>query len=474
VIVGVVNGEDPLMGDYYVEQTLPGGCSDVNGQYSVTLPADLTPAMPTLRLLVVPANTFTGARLISAAGPYDLALDNATGTASGYVTQSGQALANAVVELQDSEGAVIGAAVSSKTGLWQAGVATASGVQASAHPLGVIGSNLSADLIAAATHEEQAGPGVDAVYPSLDIPDTATVTGRVMVQGSNPHPWQAVHADCVALCTSSLIGMTDDSGNFSMSFPAGASMIVGYGGQLLQRSFELGTSNLGSTRTVPSGGKEIDYQQAPATWFASQSALSLSRAVTWTWTGGSLESAPYEFKHSRSKATWHSAKSPYSDWTTDRSGTDSATVPFGGTQCDRVLTITALHGVSATTQGASAVQCISVPLDERSLAASKGWHKYSSSSAFNRTLLTATQAKATLTLNGVTGHRVAVVYGRSAHGGNFTISVNGKVVRSVSTVGKGANRLIAYAPVSAIRNAKIVVATTNAKSVSIDGLAVLP
>jgi hypothetical protein len=337
-----------------------------------------------------------------------------------------------------------------------------------------VGANLSADVTTAASQEAQAALGVNTAFPDMFIPDTATVNGHVLVEGNTAHPWQVVHAGCVAGCTSGVLGITDDTGAFSLSVPAGATMIVGYGGTLLKSSFELGTTNLAPVKTVPNGGRNIVYRQAPATWFAPQPRISLHRAVTWSWTGASLESAPYEFRKSRALSTWRSSLSEYSDAVTDITGTETVNVALGQTRCDRVKTVTALAGVSATTNGALATQCVTIPLDERSLAASKAWRKSSPVAAFNRTLLTATSVRATLSLARVSGHQLIVVFSRSPKGGSFSVSVNGKIIKSVSTAGATATGILGVGPIKAFKNAKVVITTTNAKSVAIDGLAVLP
>jgi hypothetical protein len=67
-----------------------------------------------------------------------------------------------------------------------------------------------------------------------------------------------------------------------------------------------------------------------------------------------------------------------------------------------------------------------------------------------------------------------VVFARSPKGGSFSVSINGKIVKAVSTAGVAATGLLAIGPVKAFKNAKVVIATTNGKPVAIDGLAVLP
>jgi hypothetical protein len=474
VISGLIQNEDALVGDYHAEQTLPGSCTDADGHYALTLPAALTASLPAVNLLVIPANNQTAGRVIAGAGPYDVALDMATSTASGYVSMSGADLVNGIVEIIDSNNTVVGAGISGKNGLWYAGISGQSAIQATARPLGVVGANLSSDLTGGATPEAHVALGVNTTFPDINIPDTAAVNGQVLVEGASPLPWQVVHADCVAGCTSGLVGITDATGAFSLGVPAGATMIIGAGGRLVKASFELGITNLAPVKTVPNGGRNISYRQAPAAWFASQSRISLNRSVTWSWTGASLESAPYEFRKSRALGTWRTPLSEYSDPVSDITGFETASLAFGQTRCDRVKTVTALAGISSTVQGAATTQCVSVPLDERVLAASKAWRKSAPKSAFNHTLLTTSSIRATLALSGVTGHQLMVVFARSPKGGSFSVSINGKIVKAVSTAGVAATGLLAIGPVKAFKNAKVVIATTNGKPVAIDGVAFLP
>jgi hypothetical protein len=123
---------------------------------------------------------------------------------------------------------------------------------------------------------------------------------------------------------------------------------------------------------------------------------------------------------------------------------------------------------------APATSCQTVPLDDRSFVASKKWTKSAASKAFGGTLVSTTTLKQTLTLSGVTGHQLVVLWSRSAKGGTFSVSVNGKVVKSISTKGAAAYQKVTYLPVKWISKAKVVITTTKAGSVAIDGLAVLP
>jgi hypothetical protein len=474
LISGVIQGEDSLVGDYYAQQTLPGACTDAYGKYSVTLPASLASKLPAVSLLVIPSNAQTAARVVPSSGPYDVELSASTGTATGLLTMSGNPVNSGIVEVVNNKGDVIGAGPTNKTGQWSIGVAGSGSGLATARPLGVVGANLSADLVSAASQDEQVGAGIQAFFPELQVPETATINGRVFVEGATPHPWQVIHADCVALCSSGVVGITDDTGAFSLSVPAGATMIVGYGGTLLKSSFELGTTNLAPVKTVPTGGRNITYRQAPAAWIAPQSRISFSRAVTWSWTGASLESSPFEFRKSRALSTWRTSLSDYSDPLGDITGTESASVALGQTRCERIQTLTALAGPSATVKGAATTQCVTVPMDERAMTPSKAWHKTSASTAFNHTLFTVSSVHATLSLRGVNGHQLMVVFSRSAKGGSFALSVNGKVIKTISTAGATASHVLAVGPIRAFKNANVVITTTNSKSVSIDGLAVLP
>jgi len=472
---GLVKGESALVGDYYVHESFAGGCSDSTGQFSVTLPPTLAPNLPALSLLVVPANTTAAAVMVPADGSLNISLPNATGTASGFVTENGTPLKDVLVKVEDATNKVIGMAVTSNTGYWYAGVTGMSAVQATARPIGVVGASLSDDLISAALQEVQAGLGINAVFPDLVLPPTMTLKGRVMADASTPHSWQVIHADCVENCSSSVVATTDENGYFTMSAPASAKMIVGFGSQLARMTFYAGTVNVGTVQTVPSRGPEIGYRQAPTTWFAPRSLVHLNGTVDWAWSGGTLESAPYEFKYSRALASYNKALGAYSDWVTNTSGSDNAKLARGASECVRVKTITVVRGIESTTQGAVTTQCQTVPLDERALSASRGWHQIGSAGAYNRTLETTTTTKATLTLTGVTGRQLAVVYASSDKGGSFTVSINGKVIKTVSTrAAKGLQQQVNYGPIKAMKNAKVVITTTSSKPVTIDGLAVLP
>lgn len=474
VVEGVLASEESLAGDYYVHQTFAGACTNADGNFSVVPPAALTKSMPAAQLYIVPSNSLSAGMEIPATSSSAVSLATANGRVLGYVTQGGKPVANFLVEVQDPNHKVIGVAFTDATGLYEAGIAADSALEVTVTPVGLLGENYSADVVGALSQDLAAGKGVDAVANEMQLPDSATLTGSVAVQGTSAHPWQVVHADCKANCTSGLVGLTDDTGKFTFVVPAGASMILGYGGTLYDHQFESGSIVLPPAVTVPQGGSEITYGATPTTWFASQSLISYSKSNTWQWSGGTLESSPYAFQRREAVATYASGLSPYTDPVTAYSGTLTRDVLAGHSECVRVITVTALSGLGAGTTGTPAVQCVTVPLDERSLRASSGWHKYTAASAYLRTLLTARTTGQTLTLHGATGHRIAVIFGRTPVGGAFKIAVNGKTVLTVGTSGKASNRNVALTSIRAFAHATLTLTTTNARAVSIDGVAVLP
>jgi hypothetical protein len=296
----------------------------------------------------------------------------------------------------------------------------------------------------------------------------------VVLPGGQPHPWQIVRASCISGCTNGVIGETLADGTFSMSLPVGSVVDVSYGNTVRRVTLNNDTQ-VPNAQTQPAGSADLTYGKAPITYLNAGALLSLDRKVSWSWSGASLESAPEGWYRSVATASWNKALSKYSADAITTAQARNAKLAFGTSECDRIKTVTVLAGTGpAANISAPATSCQTVPLDDRSFVASKKWTKSAASRAFGGTLVSTTTLKQTLTLSGVTGHQLVVLWSRSGKGGTFSVSVNGKVVKSISTKGAAAYQKVTYLPVKWISKAKVVITTTKAGSVAIDGLAVLP
>jgi hypothetical protein len=441
----------------------------------VTLPPGLAADTSYPYLVVIaPNNTLAGA-FANSAQQRDFALKAATNNANGQVQIGMNPAPGMLVAFVDQvAGTVLGMAITDAMGSYDTGLSVTGTVQTlTVGALGAPGANQSLDL-QSATQMDNVLPGDALPVPTIVEPTQASVVGQVVLPGGIPHAWQIVQASCVTGCSNGVIGETLADGTFSMTLPQGATVDVSYG-NTVQRVTLNNDTQLVNAQSQPDGSADLTYGKAPVTYMTAGSLLSMNRSVSWAWSGASLESAPEGWYRSVATASWNKALSKYSADAVTLTQSRAAKLAFGATECDRIKTVTVLAGVGpASNISAPATSCQTVPLDDRTFVASKKWKRAASSKAFGGTTTTTSTAKQTLTLAGVTGHQLVLVWSRAVKGGSFTVSVNGKVVKTISTKGAAANQKVTYLPVKWISKAKVVITTTSASPVAIDGLAVLP
>jgi hypothetical protein len=303
--------------------------------------------------------------------------------------------------------------------------------------------------------------------------DFTTVTGHVTVDGSTAHTFQVVGALCQSVCTASTYGVTDTNGDYTVLLQRNASYRISAGGSIVAASTAAATYAVPSIRTVPAGATIKALGSDPTTWL-TPGGLVLTPTATWTWSGASLESGPDGWVRAVATSTYKSALTAYSAPTFATTQSRTAALAFGATQCLKIATVTSDAAKAANFENLPVVSCKTRPLDDRSLRASTGWKRVASSRSFGGTLTTVAAAKKTLTITGVTGHRLSLVWLRSAKGGAFTVTVNGKLLATVNTAGAAGYQRITTLASRAMVRATVVITTTSAKPVAIDGLAVQP
>jgi hypothetical protein len=451
---------------------LPGSCTDADGNFSVQLPPAIHQQAGIVWLLVTSPNLALTGTLWQIGSGTTVTLDAAEATVSTSVSTitGGMAAAvpNALVEVYDFTTAqILGLGMSDLGG--NATIPVKSVVNptdivqvASGAPLGVGTPN---DLVGVAqVSAPTAGSSISA--PPIVIPDFTTITGHVSRDGLSPQSWQVVAALCESACTSSAVGLTDAGGNYSLAVPVGAQVVVSAGTQ-----HTTATVTMPDARTIPTGRVLGNAGGPPTTW-VNAGGLTLKPSVTWQWSGGSVESAPDVWQVSTSTATWKSAPTAYAKLTNHVDQSLTAKLAYGSTVCQKVATVTIDSAPNSSTVGNGTTSCFTLPLDDRALKASAKWKKLKNSKAFVGTVSTAAATKSTLTLAGVTGNGLTVVWSRAPKGGAFTVSVNGKALKTVSTKGAvGTGRLTTIAK-KGMKGAKVVITTTSAAPVAIDGLAV--
>jgi hypothetical protein len=82
VLEGVLQDAGALGGDYSIEQAFAGSCTDAQGKYHVVAPAVGAPALPSVRLVVIPSlNSLAGVD-VDPQVSHDIVLPQALGTAN--------------------------------------------------------------------------------------------------------------------------------------------------------------------------------------------------------------------------------------------------------------------------------------------------------------------------------------------------------------------------------------------------------
>jgi len=456
---------------------LSGSCTDADGNFSVAAPPNTHQTATTHGLIVVPPN----ATLAGAIWPLGQGNTVTLGAANAEVTTTvssnnggmQQPVPNALVEVYDSaDGQVLGVGFSDGGGNATLPVKSAANpadfVQiAGGAPIGLSTSN---DLVGGAQISAPS-PGASIGAPPIVIPDFTTITGQVTQDGLTPHSGQVVGALCQAGCNSSALGLTDAQGNYSLAVPLNSQVVISAGTQHIPISATTSSVAMPQISTIPAGRVLGNAGGQPTTW-VNAGGLTLKPTVTWSWSGGSFESAPDVWQVSTSKATWKSAPTAYTGLTNHLDQSMTSKLAYGSSVCQKVATVTLDSAPSSSNVGSGTTSCFTLPLDDRSLKASSKWKKLKNSKAFVGTVSTAAAAKSTLTLAGVTGNGLTVLWSRATKGGTFTVSVNGKVIKTVGTKGAAATGRLTTIAKKGMKGAKVVITTTSAAPVTIDGLAV--
>ena len=129
---------------------------------------------------------------------------------------------------------------------------------------------------------------------------------------------------------------------------------------------------------------------------------------------------------------------------------------------------------TANNGGGSDKKCISVPLDDTSLAGS-GWSRSSKTDVFQNTWSTTSTKGRTLTRSGVQAKQLSLVASKLPTGGTVRVSWGNTTLKTISLKGTAANKVIIPIVTWAglhTGTVKITVVSESGKSVRIDGLVV--
>jgi Fibronectin type III domain len=216
---------------------------------------------------------------------------------------------------------------------------------------------------------------------------------------------------------------------------------------------------------VPDSAPPTTAMTAPTGHF------QLASTITARWSGSDTGSGVASFDVQLRSARWNGAFGPWAPFATGTTATSAALSGTRGTEyCFRVRATDVLGNASAW----STPRCTSVPLDDRSLAASAGWSRLSNTSAYGGTISRTTTGGATLSITGVRGDRLAVVVTTCPTCGKLGVLLGGTLWKSISLVSATTHTKVIRLPGTfSLRTTSVGLKNLTAgKPVYVDGLGV--
>jgi len=207
---------------------------------------------------------------------------------------------------------------------------------------------------------------------------------------------------------------------------------------------------------------------------APASGYALSTLLTPSWSaadvGGGLANVDVRWMRAAYNGGFSAAVYP-STWqkTTATKATLSGVAP-GYTYCFSARARDKAGNFSAW----SLWRCSAVALDDRSLAASSGWSRVTSSLFYRSTATTTTRSAVTLTRTGVQAKRIYLVATRCSTCGTVGVYWNGTLIKKVSLYSSTLTRrsVIGVTTFTGVRTGTLTIKTlTSSKPVQIDGVA---
>ena len=197
---------------------------------------------------------------------------------------------------------------------------------------------------------------------------------------------------------------------------------------------------------------------------ASTTALAKTFGVSW---GGSDTNGVASFDVQYTKAAWNGKFGPA---TVLKSATTSTSATFTGVPGYEYCFSVRAHDKAGNVSGYSATKCIALPLDDRALAASAGWKKITGKAFYLGTAMQTAAKGKTLTRKGAVAGRAVLYVDKGKGFGTLNVLYNGKVVKKISLASTKTVTKFAVVLPKITKVTVIVIKTTAAKKVQIDGL----
>ena len=210
---------------------------------------------------------------------------------------------------------------------------------------------------------------------------------------------------------------------------------------------------------------------APTMALPSSPHDSLSTSIPVKWHGSDASGvSSYDVRYQQSPAT-----AMFADWVTWLSKTASTSATFKGGPGHEYCFSVRAHDTLGNTSKWTKPSCTSLPVDDRALKASSGWKSGTGSAYYRGTILTTKVKGATLTRSHVWPGGVALLVTKAPGAGSVSIAYGSKVVKTVSlNASTKHNKVLISLPNYSREDGSIVIRTTSAKPVSIDGLLLSP
>ena len=220
----------------------------------------------------------------------------------------------------------------------------------------------------------------------------------------------------------------------------------------------------------------VDLTPPVATLSTPTAAFTVGRSVTLNFSGtdsGGAGVAAYDVRYRL--ALWNGGlgrwNQPAALQATTRTSVSMAVLP-GRTYCFSVRAIDAADNVQPTW---SSSRCTTVPVDDRTLTATRGWTRLKSKAAFAGTLSASAVPGSRLRLARAHADQLALLVRTCPTCGRVVIYRSGVLWRTVSTRRSTAhNRVLIVLPRFSLRTTTIWLQVAGGKKVFIDGIAVRP
>ena len=196
------------------------------------------------------------------------------------------------------------------------------------------------------------------------------------------------------------------------------------------------------------------------------STTTLAKTFTVSWGGGDTNGlASFDVQYT--KAAWNGK---FGGATALKSATTATSTTFTGVPGFEYCFSVRARDKAGNLSGYSATKCTALPLDDRALVASGGWKKLTGKAFYLGTAMQAAANGKTLTRKGAIAGRAVLYVDKGKGFGTISVLYNGKVVKKISLASTKTVTKFAVVLPKVTKATTIVIKTTSAKKVQIDGL----